>query len=174
MIIHRLCEKFFFHLKHFRWYRTTLGPHSFIELSVKISNPANISLGQNSYISHGVIITNDNGILKMGDQCHIASGCVINCAKGNLICGNNVAIGPNTCLICHSNYYSPKTLITETHISKNIIINENVFIGANATILPGITIGKNSIVGAGAVVTRDVPPNTIVGGVPAEKIKDRP
>lgn len=53
-----------------------------------------------------------------------------------------------------------------------IVIESNVWIGAGATILPGVTIGENSVVAAGAVVTKDVPPNTIVGGVPAKFIKN--
>ncbi len=53
---------------------------------------------------------------------------------------------------------------------KGPIIEENAKIGANATILPGITIGKNSIVGAGSVVTKDVPPNCVVAGNPAKVI----
>ncbi|MBK7609142.1 MAG: hypothetical protein KA109_15705 [Saprospiraceae bacterium] len=52
-----------------------------------------------------------------------------------------------------------------------VIIKRNAWIGANATILPGLVIGENSVVAAGAVVTKDVPPNTIVAGVPAKIIK---
>ncbi|WP_245242799.1 DapH/DapD/GlmU-related protein [Natronococcus sp. JC468] len=55
-----------------------------------------------------------------------------------------------------------------------IIVSEDAWIGADATILGGVTIGEQSIVGAGATVTEDVPPQTIVGGVPAEKLKDIP
>ena len=50
-------------------------------------------------------------------------------------------------------------------------IEENAWLGANATILPGVTVGKNAIVAAGAVVTKDVPANTIVAGIPARVIK---
>jgi acetyltransferase-like isoleucine patch superfamily enzyme len=76
---------------------------------------------------------------------------------------------------------SPKVNITTNHplqpterratISHPIVIKKNAWIGAAATIMPGVTIGENSVVAAGAVVTRDVPPNTIVGGVPAKFIK---
>ena len=52
-----------------------------------------------------------------------------------------------------------------------ITVGRNVWIGSNATILQGVTIGENAVVAAGAVVTRDVPPNTVVGGVPARVIK---
>lgn len=53
-----------------------------------------------------------------------------------------------------------------------IVVNEDAWIGADATILGGVTIGKQAIVGAGAVVTEDVPARTVVGGIPAEKLKD--
>lgn len=52
-----------------------------------------------------------------------------------------------------------------------VIIGENVWIGANVTVVPGVTIGKNAIIAAGAVVTKDVDSNTVVGGVPAKLIK---
>lgn len=53
-----------------------------------------------------------------------------------------------------------------------VIIGENVWIGSNATILPGVTVGDNSVVAAGAVVTKDVPQNTVVAGVPAKVVKE--
>ena len=52
-----------------------------------------------------------------------------------------------------------------------VVIRKNAWIGANATILPGVTVGENAIVAAGAVVSKDVPANTIVGGVPAKIIR---
>ena len=55
--------------------------------------------------------------------------------------------------------------------SAPIVLGKNVWIGSNATILQGVTIGDNAVVGAGAVVTKDVPANTVVGGVPAKFIK---
>jgi acetyltransferase-like isoleucine patch superfamily enzyme len=56
-------------------------------------------------------------------------------------------------------------------ITKQIVIKRNAWIGAGATILPGVTVGENSVVAAGAVVSKDVPANTIVGGIPAKIIK---
>ena len=55
---------------------------------------------------------------------------------------------------------------------KAVLIRRNAWIGANSTILPGVTVGENAIVAAGSVVTKDVEANTIAGGVPAKKIKD--
>jgi acetyltransferase-like isoleucine patch superfamily enzyme len=73
-------------------------------------------------------------------------------------------------------------LITEKHpldsadsraiITKPIVIKRKAWIGAAATILPGVTIGENSVVAAGAVVSKDVPDNTIVGGIPAKVLKN--
>jgi acetyltransferase-like isoleucine patch superfamily enzyme len=88
---------------------------------------------------------------------------------GGITIEDHVLIGPKV------------NLITENHpldhtdrralICKPILIKRNAWIGAAATILPGVTIGENAVVAAGAVVSKDVPPNTIVGGVPAKIIK---
>ena len=65
-----------------------------------------------------------------------------------------------------------QTNMIRTHIDYgNIVLSDNVWIGANSTIIGGITIGKNAVVSAGSVVTKDIPPNTVVGGVPAKVIK---
>jgi len=172
-ILSKIWRRSLYYFKRFRWLKASLGPGSFIELSSKISNPQNILLGTNSYVSNGVIITNDFGIIKLGNRSHIAPSCVINCYKANLIIGNSVAIGPNCSIIAHSNKYEPNKLITEVTISKDIFIEDNVFIGANVVILPGVKIGNNSIVGAGAVVVENVSPNTIVVGIPAKPMKIR-
>ena len=88
--------------------------------------------------------------------------------------GNDVLIGPNVVLTTatHSNDYR---LRNEDEVSdimgEPIVIEDNVWIGANCTILPGVHIGKHSIVAAGSVVTKSVPDDVVVGGVPAKIIK---
>ena len=69
--------------------------------------------------------------------------------------------------ICHK-----RTQARGNLLPGKITVGENVWIGANATILAGVTIGDGAIIAAGAVVTKDVQPNTIVGGVPAKYLKD--
>lgn len=85
---------------------------------------------------------------------------------------DNVRISSNVNLITHDGglwTLRKMGLLENADYFGKILIEENVNIGMNATIMPGVTIGKNSIVGFGAVVTKDVEPNTVVAGMPAEK-----
>lgn len=79
-------------------------------------------------------------------------------------------IAPKVSLLSEGHPVSPES--RQSLVPGLVHIKENVWIGANATILPGVTIGKNSIVAAGAVVSKNVPDNSIVGGVPAKFIKN--
>jgi acetyltransferase-like isoleucine patch superfamily enzyme len=88
---------------------------------------------------------------------------------GGITLEDDVLIGPKVNLVTENHPLDP--VDRRSLISKPIVIKRNAWIGAAATILPGVTIGENSVVAAGAVVTKDVPPNTIVGGVPAKVIK---
>ena len=85
--------------------------------------------------------------------------------------GNNVMIGPNTLITTVGHPLSPKGRRQYHAFAQPVRIGNDVWIGGNVTILPGVTIGNNVVVAAGAVVTKDVPDNTLVGGVPARKIK---
>ena len=81
-------------------------------------------------------------------------------------------IGPGTCIVTVNHPLSPKGRRNHFGIAKPVTIGNDVWIGANCTILPGVTIGNNVVVAAGAVVTKDVPDNCVVGGVPAKVIKE--
>ena len=111
------------------------------------------TVGNNVYISGDIVITQNF----TGD-------------RGRLLIGNNVSIGPRCTLVVvsHPNFSSIRSKIKEK--KREIIIRDNAWIGAGVIILPGVTIGGNSIVAAGAVVTKNVAPNTIVGGIPAKEI----
>ena len=86
--------------------------------------------------------------------------------------GNHVMIGPNTTITTVGHPLSPKERREHIGIAKPVTIGNDVWIGANVVILPGVNIGNNVVVAAGAVVTKDVPDNCLVGGVPAKRIKD--
>lgn len=85
---------------------------------------------------------------------------------GGLHIGDDVMIGPNVSIITTGHPLDPSQRRAVT-IGKPIVIEKNVWIAAGATIIGGVTVGENSVVAAGSVVTKDVPPNTLVGGNPA-------
>lgn len=88
---------------------------------------------------------------------------------GGIFIGDHVLIGPNVTIASVNHRIKPAE---RRHLElQSVYIHENAWLGANVTVTPGVTIGENAIVAAGAVVTNDVPANTIVGGVPARFIK---
>jgi acetyltransferase-like isoleucine patch superfamily enzyme len=89
---------------------------------------------------------------------------------GGLDIADDVMIGPNVSLITTGHPVEPSQRRASV-IAKPIVIERNVWIAAGATIIGGVTVGENSVVAAGSVVTRDVPPNTLVGGNPARVIR---
>ncbi len=108
--------------------------------------------------------------LKVGKNCSGLLGCIIDHGHAWLIeIGDNVVFAPQVYLLAHDT--STKKIVGATKIAKLKIAN-NCFIGARAIILSGVTVGKNSIVGAGSVVTKDVPANVVVAGNPAKIITD--
>lgn len=122
---------------------------------------------QNQKFKPHLIIGND---VRINPYCHI--GCV-----NKIIIGNDVLIASNVLIIDHFHGTSEFKQLKIPPRSRNlyckgpIIIKDNVWIGENVSILPGVTIGKNAIIGANSVVTKDVPENAIVGGNPARVIK---
>ena len=103
--------------------------------------------------------------LEIGDNCGF-SGTVIGCFK-DIIIGNHVKCGANT-LITDSDWHPEDPRSAEP---KAIHIHDNVWLGVNVTVLKGVSIGKNSVIGAGSVVTRDIPANVIAAGNPCKVIK---
>jgi acetyltransferase-like isoleucine patch superfamily enzyme len=89
---------------------------------------------------------------------------------GGIDIGDDVMIGPNVSLITSGHPIEPSRRHGFT-IATPIVIERNIWIAAGATIIGGVTVGENSVVAAGSVVTRDVPPNTLVGGNPARVIR---
>lgn len=89
---------------------------------------------------------------------------------GGLDIADDVMIGPNVSLITSGHPIEPKQR-RACVIAKPIVIERNVWIAAGATVIGGVTVGENSVVAAGSVVTRDVPPNSLVGGNPARVIR---
>lgn len=151
-----------------RYYRTRCK----IDTNVIISNWHNFSSGVCSCLYHGCYILTTNGRFVIGNNSHLGAFCYVNVCYGNIIIGDDVAIGPGTKIIAYSNYYQFGEKVTQEKISKDIIIGNNVFIGANCIILPGTIIHENVIIGAGSVVKGEIDENSIYAGLPAKKLKN--
>lgn len=142
-----------------------------------------IKIGDNFKIS-GELISSHRGKIEIGNNCLVGPRCyvgAVNLVKiGDyvmisnnvvIIDNNNHPVHPLDRLIMINNGYGHSYRSWQYAISKPIIIHDNVWIGRNSIINKGVTIGENSIVAAGSVVTKDVPPNCIVGGNPAKVVK---
>jgi len=128
-------------------------------------------MGRGVRIGSNFHISNPSKIF-IGDKVFIGYNCGIG-GKGKIIIGKNVCIGSNVNIISSNHNYADfsRHILDQGHTSKEVIIGDNVWIGSNSVILPGIHVGKFSVVGAGSVVTKNVPPYTVVAGNPAKKIK---
>lgn len=105
----------------------------------------------------------------VGKNVFINSGCRFQ-DQGGIRIGNDTLIGHNVVITTINHDFNPKNRASMK--LSPVIIGDNVWIGASVTIVPGVTIGDNAIIAAGAVVTKNVEPNTVVGGVPAKFIKN--
>jgi acetyltransferase-like isoleucine patch superfamily enzyme len=151
-----------------------LGKYSFIRTRVRIlGNPKRLRIGNKFKIYENCIIAIGKAEIEIGDNGFIGVGTYINATYGNVKIGDGVAIAPFCKLFTFSHHYSEDKGIRESYYHKDVVIGNDVLIGSNSVILPGVTIGDRAIIAAGSVVTRDVESNSIVGGIPAKLIKRR-
>lgn len=113
--------------------------------------------------------TNLGRFIKIGKHVFINHACCF-LDMGGITLEDHVLIGPQVKLITENHPLDPAS--RWSMLCKPILIKRNAWIGAGATILPGVTIGENAVVAAGAVVNKDVAANTVVGGIPAKLIKE--
>ncbi|WP_290795017.1 DapH/DapD/GlmU-related protein [Flavihumibacter sp. UBA7668] len=113
--------------------------------------------------------TNFGRFIEIGKNVFINHACSF-LDMGGITLEDSVLIGPKVSLITENHPLDPAN--RRALVCKPILIKQNAWIGAGATILPGVTIGKNAVVAAGAVVSKDVPDNTVVAGIPAKHIKN--
>jgi galactoside O-acetyltransferase len=144
-----------------------------IGIGITITGHKNIEMGSNISIMEYSHLYADDAVLKLGNNISINSNTTIDAADGGkIIIGDNVLIAQNVVLRAsdhkHSNIDIP--INQQGHTGGQIIIGNDCWIGANVVITRNVKIGDHSIVAAGAVVTKDVEPFAIVGGVPAKII----
>lgn len=125
--------------------------------------------GQNLYVNPPINV--DYGChITVGDNFYANMDCIF-LDVNRVTIGNNVMVGPRVGFYTAGHPIVANIRIEDLEFGSPIVVEDNVWIGGSAVILPGVTIGKNAIVGAGAVVTKDVPANSIVGGNPAKVIR---
>jgi len=133
-----------------------------------------ITIGNNSEIHEYCVLRPFGGHIHIGNFCSININGLI-WGAGGVVIKDYVRIGARVAIATHNHNWNKKNIpIMEQGVSvSSVEIEEDVWIGVNVTILPGVKIGTGSIIAAGAVVTKDVPPFSIFGGVPARKMGDR-
>lgn len=136
--------------------------------------------GRNVRIPAGCTFSGCENIT-VGNSVYFGVNTCVLTTRARLILGNNIMFGPGVTIVTgnHRIDVIGKYMCDITDADKrpeddqDVIIEDDVWIGANATILKGVTIGRGSVVAAGAVVTKSSPPYSVIGGVPAKKISDR-
>lgn len=142
-----LVRRFFYRLAGIR-----IGRGSTIHMHARFYNPHTITIGKDSILGEGIVL-DGRARLTIGNHVDIASDVMIYNSEHNV----------------HSEEFASETGVVEAPV----VIEDYVFIGPRAIILPGVTLKKGAVVGAGAVVTKDVEEYIIVGGVPAKEIGER-
>ena len=153
------------------------GHNPTIGIGLVIKGGKSIHVGHNiSIMRNCSLYAHNNGLIKMGNNISINTNTCIGAADGGkIIIGDNVLIAQNVVLRASDHEFNRIDLPInkQGHTGGTIIICDDCWIGANVVITRNVTIGKHSIVAAGAVVTKDVDPYSIVAGVPAKFIKKR-
>jgi len=147
---------------------------SIFDCSDTFSNKkSTISLGENVMIREFSIFRSHQGKISIGNNSFIGPHCLLQ--GPNLKIGNNVLIASGVKIFSSEHEYQDKStpIKLQKESSKGILIEDDVWIGANSVITDGVTIKKGSIVGAGSVLTKSVPQFTVVAGNPANPIKNR-
>lgn len=152
-----------------------IGQRVIFEPGVLVFHPENIEIGNNVYVGHNTILKGYHlGRMVIGDGTWIGQQCFLHSA-GDLIIGTNVGIGPGVRIITsyHAEEGIDKPILHSRIEFARVTIEDDCDIGLGAIILPGVTVGRGTQVGAGAVVTQDVRPYAVVAGVPAKILRMR-
>jgi acetyltransferase-like isoleucine patch superfamily enzyme len=162
-----------------RWFIRLLAPlyqhrgrHAIIHYSVRMDTPPyrKFWLGDYSVVESFACINNAVGDVIIGDHTRIG---LHNTIIGPVTIGShvNLAQGITITALNHNFDDSEKRIDQQGISTKEVVLEDDIWVGANAVILPGVTIGKHAVVAAGAIVTKDVPPHSLVAGVPAKVIR---
>jgi acetyltransferase-like isoleucine patch superfamily enzyme len=151
----------------FRYVKRCVGQGTTVEPGIKIINSANVLVGKQCLLKEGVYIR-----AGIGGRVVIKDRAALNCfcrlyGHGSIEIGEDTQLGPGTLITTTDHDYHDNLA---THF-KPVVIGRGVWIGANVTILPGVEIGDRAVIGAGAVVNKNIPARSIAVGVPARVVK---
>ena len=153
-----------------------LGEGCVFERGVMVFHPENISLGDDVYVGHQAILKGYyRNEMVIGAHTWIGQMCFFHSA-GGLRIGERVGIGPGVRIITSTHAEAGRdvpVLFSPVEMAE-VVIEDDCDLGVNSVILPGVRVGRGAVVGAGAVVTADVPPFAVVAGVPARVLRMRP
>lgn len=156
-----------------------LGAHVFVDARVVLNQAAGggpLTIGDGVHILRDTIVaTGQGGSVQIGPNTFIQARCQLMGYKGQIRIGRDVQLASNVLIYSYNHGTALGTPIREQPLETRggVTIGDDVWLGANVVVLDGVTIGDGAVVAAGAVVTRDVPPGAIVGGVPARLIRMR-
>ena len=144
-------------------------------VGVVVQGFRNIRMGQGVGLNRHASLYAARGRITFGDDVFVGDFSSINANDAEISIGNSVAIGPMTLLQGANHQFDnlDVPIVRQGHIPSRIVIEDNVWIAAHCVVLPGVRIHSGAVIAAGAVVAKDVPPNAVVGGVPAKILKFR-
>lgn len=133
-------------------------------------------IGKNTNI-HPTVIIREGQNVEIGDNCYFNHNTIMigGHSNGKLIIGNYVQTGPNVGFFVANHHYADPTkpIKSQGYDEDDIIVEDDVWIGANSIVTSGVKIGKGSVIGANSVVTKDIPPFSVAAGCPVKVIKRR-
>jgi acetyltransferase-like isoleucine patch superfamily enzyme len=160
-----------FDLKDF----AALGEGCVLEPGVLVFHPENIQLGRNVYVGHQAILKGYfRNTLRIGDESWIGQQCFLHSA-GGLTIGARVGIGPGVRIItsAHRDEGRSVPILFASIDEAEVVIEDEADIGVGSVVLPGVRIGRGAIIGAGSVVTRNIPAYAVAAGSPARVLRER-
>lgn len=143
-----------------------------INLKARVQLNRRISFGKGTVVKSFAIIQTTQGRIKIGRDCAISSFNHISTVDADITIGDYVRMGPRVTIMAMTNNYrrKDKLVMNQGYIHKGIKIGNDVLIGANAVILDGCEIGDGVVIGVGSIVNKNIPPYSVVFGVPAKTI----
>ena len=154
-----------------RWLFKACGSARF-STGLSLAGCRTMRIGNGVRIGRGCFVTATDGELVLHDNVALSPNVHVGADAGRIEIGAHTAVGPGTVIRAANHCIARKDvpIMHQGHVPGQIVIEEDVWIGANCVITPDVRIGRGAVVGAGAVVTRNVAPFSIVGGVPAKLI----